>query len=156
MEVFGDLLKGFRLRRGRNQQWLANKLGKHRNTISDWERAEYLPDDRETVLAISDALGLSKVETDELLFAANYPLERQSKNLQQASVAQFKIHFVIQYSYEKSRMGYCVLIRDKAEERASVWMAGRSMPRVGFFCSRPFSSINQRAKVLSADLTRAR
>jgi len=90
MEVFGDLLKGFRLRRGRNQQWLANKLGKHRNTISDWERAEYLPDDRETVLAISDALGLSKVETDELLFAANYPLEHQSKNLQQASVAQFK------------------------------------------------------------------
>src|SRR2546423_148338 len=68
----------------------------------------------------------------------------------------FSIHFVIQYSYEKSRMGYCVLIRDKAEERASVWMAGRSMPRVGFFCSRPFSSINQRAKVLSADLTRAR
>jgi transcriptional regulator with XRE-family HTH domain len=90
MEVFGDLLKGFRLRRGRNQEWLANKLGKHRNTISDWERAEYLPDDRETVLAISDALGLSKVETDELLFAANYPLEHQSKNLQQTSVAQFK------------------------------------------------------------------
>lgn len=76
--TFGELLKGFRDREGLSQQELANALGVHRNTISAWERSEYLPDNREIILKLARELNLHPVETDQLLYAADRPLEYQS------------------------------------------------------------------------------
>lgn len=41
---FGEILKIFRKRRRLSQQALADLLGVHRNTISIWERGDFLPD----------------------------------------------------------------------------------------------------------------
>jgi tetratricopeptide (TPR) repeat protein/transcriptional regulator with XRE-family HTH domain len=78
MFVFGELLKGFRKRAELTQQELANLIERDRNTISAWERSVYLPDNREIVLRLADELSLSPTETDELLYAAKYPLEYQT------------------------------------------------------------------------------
>jgi transcriptional regulator with XRE-family HTH domain len=75
MHTFGELLKGFRQREGLSQQELGYVVKRGRTTISAWERSLYLPDTRDVVLALEDALNLSHAETDRLLFAAQYPLE---------------------------------------------------------------------------------
>lgn len=74
MYTFGELLKGFRQREGLTQKELANSLGVHRNSISDWERGSYLPGTRDMALDLAEALGLNPTETDQLLYAAQYPL----------------------------------------------------------------------------------
>lgn len=75
MHTFGDLLRGFRRREGLSQETLADTLGVHRNSISDWERDQYLPRTRQMVLDLSEALNLDQSDTDRLLRAAEYPLE---------------------------------------------------------------------------------
>lgn len=73
--VFGELLRGFRQREGMTQQTLADRLGVHRRTVSDWERSEYLPRTREMVLDLAESLGLSPADVDRLLVASEYPPE---------------------------------------------------------------------------------
>ena len=67
------LLCQFRKRTGMTQGKLANKIHKHRNTISAYEAGQFLPKHSEQVLELSHALFLSEEETDQLLIAANYP-----------------------------------------------------------------------------------
>ncbi len=42
-DPFGEVLKSFRKRKRLSQQALAERLGVHRNTISIWERGDFLP-----------------------------------------------------------------------------------------------------------------
>ena len=79
MHTFGELLRGFRRREDLSQETLADKLGVHRNSISDWERDEYLPRTRQMVLDLSEALGVNQTEADHLLRAAEYPLAYQTQ-----------------------------------------------------------------------------
>jgi tetratricopeptide (TPR) repeat protein/transcriptional regulator with XRE-family HTH domain len=72
-ERFGTLLKTFRIRCRLNQQGLADKIRKSKDTISGWERCLYLPNDREIILKIATILDLTDKEADRLLFAAQYP-----------------------------------------------------------------------------------
>jgi len=77
--TFGELLRGFRRREGLSQETLADKLGVHRNSISDWERNSYLPRTRQMVLDLSQALDLEPTDTDQLLRAAEYPAEYNTR-----------------------------------------------------------------------------
>ena len=79
MNTFGELLRGFRRRQGLTQDTLADLLGVHRNSISDWERDAYLPRNRQMVMDLSEALGVNDTDTDQLLRAAEYPLEYQAR-----------------------------------------------------------------------------
>ncbi len=90
MYVFGELLKQFRIRQGMEQQELASQLGVHRNTIVAWEGSENLPRTRKKVLDLAKTLYLDEEDTDQLLFAANYPLEYQNKKVEKAALTQIK------------------------------------------------------------------
>ena len=72
------------------QRELANKLGVHRNSISDWERAQYLPDTREMVLDLAGALGLYQADTDRLLRAAQFSLEYHTTEAELSLVTHFE------------------------------------------------------------------
>ena len=65
---FSDLLRGFRKREGMSQQTLADCLGKHRNTIRNWERGDCLPKYAD-VTEIVRALMLSQQDQESLLYA---------------------------------------------------------------------------------------
>lgn len=67
---FGELLRTFRKRKGMTQQTVAMHLGVHRNTIGFWERGNVLPDTKAIVLELADVLGLSDMETRQLLEAS--------------------------------------------------------------------------------------
>jgi DNA-binding XRE family transcriptional regulator len=73
MSNFSELLCQFRKRAGMTQGILANKIHKHRNTISAYEAGQFLPKHRDHVLELANALFLSEEETDQLLISANYP-----------------------------------------------------------------------------------
>lgn len=66
---FGELLVGFRKRQHLSQVALAGLLGTHRNTISLWERGDYLPDTLTMVLELIKVLSLSEDEANVLLEA---------------------------------------------------------------------------------------
>lgn len=70
--TFGELLKGFRKRAGMSQPELARALKRSRTTVSNWERGETVPEDREVVLQIAEELLLKRIERDDLLKAAGY------------------------------------------------------------------------------------
>jgi DNA-binding XRE family transcriptional regulator len=78
MYVFSELLRGFRNREGFSQQWLADKIGVRRNTISNWENGNYLPRDIKYVYKIIEVLNLFPKDTESLLIAAD-PDRRQPK-----------------------------------------------------------------------------
>jgi tetratricopeptide (TPR) repeat protein len=67
---FGELLTAFRKRHFRSQSALASAVGIHRNTISRWERGEFLPDTRGIVLELARHLRLDSQETRQLLEAS--------------------------------------------------------------------------------------
>ena len=73
MATFGEMVRTFRRRENLTQETLADTLGVHRNSISDWERSAYRPRSREMVLYLSEALALDPADTDQLLLAAHYP-----------------------------------------------------------------------------------
>src|SRR5436309_4946330 len=73
MSNFSELLCQIRKRNGMTQGKLANKIHKHRNTISSYEAGQFLPKHNEQVLELAHALFLSEEETDQLLISANYP-----------------------------------------------------------------------------------
>lgn len=100
MYVFGELLKQFRVRQSMEQQELAEQLGVHRNTIIAWEHSENLPRTRQKVLELAKALYLDEEDTDHLLFAANYPLEYQTKATEKGSHTQIKAAHVKQMFVE--------------------------------------------------------
>lgn len=66
---FGELLVRFRKRQHLSQEALAVLLGTHRNTISLWERGDYLPDTLTMVLELIRVLSLSEDEANLLLEA---------------------------------------------------------------------------------------
>lgn len=68
--AFGDVLKSFRRRKQLSQQALANLLGVHRNTISNWERGNFLPKSKTMVLELARHLHLDEQETRQLLEAS--------------------------------------------------------------------------------------
>lgn len=68
--AFGDVLKSFRQRKQLSQQALANLLGTHRNTISNWERGNFLPKSKTMVLELARLLCLDEQETRQLLEAS--------------------------------------------------------------------------------------
>src|SRR5260221_1048765 len=70
LSAFGDILKAFRKRKGMSQLELAARLGVHRNTIGTWERGDYLPDSKSTVLELANHLHLNDNETRQLLEAS--------------------------------------------------------------------------------------
>lgn len=70
--TFGELLKKYRKWAGLTQAALAARIGRGRTTISNWERNANSPENRDTVLEISEALGLDGNRTNELLNAAGY------------------------------------------------------------------------------------
>lgn len=67
---FGETLKEFRQRRHLTQQQLATHLGVHRNTISSWERGDFLPENRSLVLELATLLQLNMQETRQFLEAS--------------------------------------------------------------------------------------
>lgn len=64
---FGELLKRYRTRLRLTQQQLAQKIGVHRNTISQWELGSYLPETRGMVLELARCLELGQDEVRLLL-----------------------------------------------------------------------------------------
>ena len=67
---FGSMLKEFRTRRGATQQQLAEQLGMRRNTVGGWERGNFLPQSKGTVLELAKHLYLDEQETRQLLEAS--------------------------------------------------------------------------------------
>src|SRR5947209_3000378 len=67
---FCEVLKAFRKRCGLTQQQLAAAIGMHRNAISRWEQGDFLPENKEMVQALAEALRLDSVETGYLLAAS--------------------------------------------------------------------------------------
>ena len=104
MFVFGELLKGFRVRAGLTQLELAYELGVDRNSVSNWERSEYIPD-RERVLALENVLSLSSEEIDQLLEAANYLLKYQPQKSISRQYTTPVHHFITLERY-LTRPGY--------------------------------------------------
>ena len=70
LATFGELLKLFRKRKRISQQQLAGKLGIHRNTISTWERGDFLPESRSMILELARVLTLTEQEAQQLLAAS--------------------------------------------------------------------------------------
>jgi tetratricopeptide (TPR) repeat protein/transcriptional regulator with XRE-family HTH domain len=68
-------MQSFRVRAKLSQQEVATALGITRVTVSNWERAKYLPKDRDLVLHIAVELSLTPAETDQLLRSADFPDE---------------------------------------------------------------------------------
>lgn len=69
-ESFGSLLRYYRKRWHLTQRQLAAKIGVHHNTISTWERDNFLPETRTTVLEIARQLSLNQQESRFLLEAS--------------------------------------------------------------------------------------
>ena len=69
-DSFGELLRSFRKRKRFSQQTLADLLGVHRNTISIWERGDFLPESKTMVLEVARQLSLNDQETRLLLEAS--------------------------------------------------------------------------------------
>lgn len=67
---FGSVVKKFRTRRGATQQQLAEQLGIRRNTVGSWERGDFLPQSKGTVLELARRLRLDDKETYQLLEAS--------------------------------------------------------------------------------------
>ncbi|MGO8948210.1 MAG: tetratricopeptide repeat protein [Ktedonobacterales bacterium] len=59
---FGALLKAFRKRRHLTQQHLADALGMHRDAVGRWERGDFLPASKTTVLEVARQLHLDEAE----------------------------------------------------------------------------------------------
>src|SRR5689334_20574817 len=74
MPTFGELLKSFRARRSLTQQQLANDVPVIRQSVSNWERGQYLPDRDTIVRRLKPILGLSLDEVNQLLHTADYAL----------------------------------------------------------------------------------
>ncbi len=72
MLKFRELLKQFRTREKLTQAKLADRLGVHHNTISDWERGKYQPQNLQMVLDLSQALELGQADVDKLLLAFEF------------------------------------------------------------------------------------
>jgi tetratricopeptide (TPR) repeat protein len=68
--AFGEVLRGFRKRRRLSQQTLATLLSVHRNTVSIWERGDFLPESKTIVLELARHLSLNDQETRLLLEAS--------------------------------------------------------------------------------------
>jgi tetratricopeptide (TPR) repeat protein len=64
---FGEMLKTLRKRRNIDQQYLAEKLSVHRNTIGKWERGICLPDSKCIVVELCKCLLLDEDEARLLL-----------------------------------------------------------------------------------------
>lgn len=69
-ESFGDVLRALRKSKKISQQYIADKLGVHRNTIGAWERGENLPDGKGIVLELANHLHLDDQDTRHLLEAS--------------------------------------------------------------------------------------
>jgi tetratricopeptide (TPR) repeat protein len=70
MYTFGEMLRAFRQRQRVTQQQLAAKVGIHRNTISGWERGDYLPVNKGVVLRLARHLHLDDQEARQFLEAS--------------------------------------------------------------------------------------
>jgi len=68
--TFSEMLKALRRRQRLTQQQLASALGIHRNTISGWERGDYLPVNRGIVLDMARHLRLDDQEARQFLEAS--------------------------------------------------------------------------------------
>jgi transcriptional regulator with XRE-family HTH domain len=79
--TFADLLKGFRKRADISQSELADAVKRSRNTISNWERAHIVPEDRDVVLALRHILSLNSVELDDLLRAARFATQDRDQDI---------------------------------------------------------------------------
>src|SRR5690348_3183632 len=69
-DPFGEVLKHFRKYKRLSQQALADRLGVHRNTISVWERGDFLPESKTMILELARHLVLNDQETRLLLEAS--------------------------------------------------------------------------------------
>lgn len=104
---FGDLLKTLRKRRKLTQHGLAQRLGKHINTIGTWERGECLPNGKSMVLELAKTLRLDEMETKQLLEAsltalAPYWTVPYQRNLfftgRKALLTALHTHLALQYA----------------------------------------------------------
>src|SRR6266567_6982852 len=75
-EDFADQLGRYLDRAGFTQQELANKIGKHRNTVVKWLNRTSRPTSQGQVLRFADELFLSKQERKALLQAARFSVEQ--------------------------------------------------------------------------------
>jgi len=82
--VFGNLLVQYRKRADLTQEELARELKVSRNTISNWETGRGRPQHREDILALEDILRLSREEVNQLLAAADFPIQYDTGQLHQA------------------------------------------------------------------------
>ncbi|HEU5227720.1 MAG TPA: helix-turn-helix transcriptional regulator, partial [Ktedonobacteraceae bacterium] len=67
---FSDVLKALRKQKKITQRQLAERLGVHYNTVSMWERGNYLPESKGVVLTVAKELGLNEEQTRQLLEAS--------------------------------------------------------------------------------------
>src|SRR5215469_10221939 len=70
LDTFGVLLGRYRTGRGLTQQQLARALGVGRNTIGRWERGDFLPKGKGTVLELARYLHLDEQEARHFLEAS--------------------------------------------------------------------------------------
>lgn len=70
LQIFGTVLKAFRIRRHLTQDSLATTIGVHRSTIGRWEAGNLLPASRGIVLELARRLELNPQEARQLLEAS--------------------------------------------------------------------------------------
>ncbi len=68
--AFGELLGQFRIEAKLTQKQLADRMGRSRGTILNWENGTYLPKERTLVLELAKHLHLDEFKRDQLLEAA--------------------------------------------------------------------------------------
>jgi tetratricopeptide (TPR) repeat protein/transcriptional regulator with XRE-family HTH domain len=99
--AFGEILRTLRLQRHRSQNYLATKLGVHRNSISKWERGICLPESKTMVLELAHQLQLDSHDTQRLL---------------EASLTTFSPYWHIPFPRNPFFTGRDSLLRDLHEE----------------------------------------
>ncbi len=95
--IFSNLLRAFRNRAGFTREEVAGQAALRgrvsTRTIKAWETGENNPRYREDVLLLAEALGLSHVDTDNLLLAAGYHSEYATETRDLSNVTHVeKLH----------------------------------------------------------------
>ncbi len=114
---FGALLRHYRDKQGVSQIQLANEIGKTPSNISRWESAKRSPPDRETVVALGEALDLPPRDTNLLLAAAGY-MQVEGGGIDFGDPLIRSLATTLAVDIEPSSMG---LFRKQLEDLLHIW-----------------------------------
>ena len=114
---FGAMLRHYRSRQGVSQIQLASEIGMTPSNISRWESAKRSPPDRETVVAVGDALGLEARDTNLLLAAAGY-MQVEGGGIDFGDPLIRSLATTLAVDHEPANLG---LFRRQLEELLHIW-----------------------------------